>query len=175
MRGRIRTISRTVALSSCVVLIVGLTFTAANAESVGCGFQAPATIGTADLVNIPSPPGPVPPEVAGAIGTAEVVAGLASAGCNDQFSCFTPCSLNLQYGFGGTGVIAGEVTITTFTAMGIVEVARATCGPTIGTPVSGGCFGALNAPLGAGQFFLDCRAHGVVAVLVSGFCGGQTF
>jgi hypothetical protein len=150
-------------------LIVGLTFTSASAEQVGCSFSAPATVGTADLVPIPSPPSELPPEVSTVTG----LTSLGTAGCSDTFGCAGVCAVQLQFGFVGTGVIAGEVTLYRFTNLGIQEIARATCGPSISTLATGGCFGTLNTTITSPGFvFLDCRAHGVVAVLVSGSCSG---
>lgn len=167
----VRRASRAVALACGIVLILGLTFTGAHADIVGCSFTAPATVGTADLIPGVSPPPGTPPEVAGAIGTVGFLLDSGSAACFTLFTCPASCSLFMQFGFGGAGLIAGEVTIH---GSQLTEVARETCGPTLGTPVGGGCGGSLQAPLGSGSFLLECRAHGVVAILVSGFCQGST-
>lgn len=153
-----------------VVLILGLTFTSAHADLVGCSFTAPATVGTADLLPTVTPPPGAPPEVQGAIATVGFLLDAGSAACSTSFSCAAPCDGFINYAFSGAGLIAGEVVIrSSFT---LDEVARATCGPTLGTPVGGGCGGTLNVSLGASAYFLECRAHGVVAILVAGFCQG---
>lgn len=174
LRG-IRSRFRPIGIASCVLLILGLTFSSsAGAEQVGCSFRAPATVGVADLIDIPPNPDAVPPEVP----PAEFLTELATAGCTDQFSC-SGCQITIDFGFVGTGVIAGEVRIIgfNFSAGQYVEVARATCGPSIGTPVSGGCFGTLTTTPASSfhpGLLLDCRAHGVVAVIVFGTCQGFT-
>lgn len=156
-----------VAIAISILLVIGLNFSGASGaeEDVGCSYFAPATVGTAGAAD--SPPAPI------ASNTGETL----SAGCGDAFKCLDGCTLGMLFGFTGTGIVSGEVEIigSYFTPEGAGVVFRAfhtACGPALAVP-RGGCFGSFTTTLPpADDYLLVCKADGVAAVQVNGYCTG---